>query len=198
MILVTTGLESGSTPILVTLSVAVIAPLLLSWLNNRAAIKREAAKANIDNAKLRLQWDRDDEVTKRVEDAAALLVKTNKEQREAAEKVASLAAGVAEESRLKMKDLGDQVERVHKLVNSDMTAARRDQKNEAIGRLNTMKRIVALDVAAGREPAKEDLDEIKSTEEKIAELEAILADRLVQARAVEAQEEAEAARITEQ
>jgi D-alanyl-D-alanine carboxypeptidase/D-alanyl-D-alanine-endopeptidase (penicillin-binding protein 4) len=124
-------------------------------------------------------------------EAAVLLKRAQEEAATERAEVAATAAEVAANVDHKMTELGQLTEKVHKLVNSDMTAARLDQKNEAVGRLKTLERIVAIDEAAGRTPAVADLEEIEATRAKIEELTAILADRLIQQRAVEAQSQAE-------
>jgi hypothetical protein len=77
---------------------------------------------------------------------------------------------------------------IHTLVNSNMTAAMQSER-DAIGReLAMMKEVIALREAAGQEPTQEALAALRSTESRIMELDANLADRLKQSESVRAQE----------
>jgi hypothetical protein len=95
------------------------------------------------------------------------------------EEVARIAAVNATDTRTQLKQ-------IHTLVNSDMTAARQSELDQTILSLALMRRVISLIETVGQEPSTEDLATIEQTEKRIIELRAMLADRLVQMKEVEA------------
>ena len=87
----------------------------------------------------------------------------------------------------KLDQIDAQARRIHTLVNSDMTAARQSELDQTRATLVISRRIVALARAGGDKPLTEDTDAIGRLESRVTELEQILADRLHQARIVEAE-----------
>jgi chemotaxis response regulator CheB len=156
--------------IAIALFSSVTAPLILTLLTGR---QRRAEKEQ--------DYAREDAVAEQAAKAAKLLLDSQKETRLAAEKVARVAAEAATSTDM-------QLERIHKLVNSDMTSARTEQLKAEREKLVALKRIVALDKGAGRKPQAHDIVAIDSTTDGITALEALLGDRLHQQRAVEAEE----------
>lgn len=66
---------------------------------------------------------------------------------------------------------------IHTLVNSNMTAAMQAELDAIRREIVMMREVVALNLAAGREPTVEALAAIEATQVKITTLEAQLADR---------------------
>jgi hypothetical protein len=137
---------------------AVVGPLLLSLLNNRQAMARE-----------RRAVDRQDEVAARVAEAAIK-----------ADQVARVAATVAADTK-------KQLDQIHTLVNSDMTAARQAELDQTRRALAVLMRLVDKDRAMGNAPSISDFEEIGRNQTRINDLEKILADRLAQLKASEAE-----------
>lgn len=79
-----------------------------------------------------------------------------------------------------------QLRQIHTLVNSDMTSARMGELGQALLSLSLMKRLMALEEAAGNDTSKE-AALIARTEERVEELRATLADRRVQQAKLEEQ-----------
>jgi hypothetical protein len=119
----------------------------------------------------RQDWARQDQVAARAAEAADALVASNEE-------VARVAATA---SRIQLEKLGE----IHTLVNSDMTASRTNEMNATILLAAVLRRL--------HDPTAEDSAAIDLADARITELRAILADRLIQQKAVEAQQAASAA-----
>lgn len=138
---------------------ATVSPLMLAFLTNR---QRDAAQKK--------DWARQDQLIERTETTAALLLAANER----------VAQGT--------KVTNDKLDVIHTLVNSNMTAAMQAEHDATVRELAMMREVIALHRADGREPNVESLAAIDSTEHRIAELKASLADRLTQAKAVEVQQ----------
>ncbi len=153
--------------ILVALLVSVFAPSLLAWLNNRSRKKEKL-----------LDWEREDKKEKekadKAEEVAQRLLDSNKQ-------IANEAARISEKTFGKMQE-------IHTLVNSDMTAARMDQRDQTKLTLLGLRKIIQLDKDAGRLPSVDDTDAILAAEKQIIRLDAILSDRAAQQRSVELQQ----------
>jgi len=145
--------------ILIALLTSVIAPVVLLGLNalvTRQAKYQEAAIAR------RIQtedWARQDAVAAKAEAAAT------EAQRAAAELVAATKESIA------------LLTSVHILVNSDYTQARRAVLEQAKATLVLLRKVVALDRAAGRSPVADDELAIRAVEKFIADLEVELVER---------------------
>lgn len=70
---------------------------------------------------------------------------------------------------------------IHTLVNSSMTAALQSELDAIVRELAMMNEVIALHKAAGREPSKQALAALLSTDSRITELRASLAERAKQA-----------------
>ncbi len=94
--------------------------------------------------------------------------------------VAARAAKVA----ITLQDSNDKtntkLDVIHTLVNSNMTAAMQAEHDATVRELAMMREVAALHQNAGQRPSVDTLAAIKSTEDKIAELQAALKDRLKQ------------------
>ena len=71
-----------------------------------------------------------------------------------------------------------QLKEIHKLVNSNMTAEMKNNLDGLRRELVLLHHVVDLDHAADREPSVDVQAQIKSAEDKIAELQAAISDRL--------------------
>jgi hypothetical protein len=152
--------DSDHTTLYVAIVATVVSPSLLALMTNRARRKDK-----------QLDWAREDVVAKKAEEAARLLVESNKEIADKVEKAS--------------KNTDSQLRQIHTLVNSDMTAARMDQRDQTRLTLLATKKIIQLDRDAGRVPSPEDMDAIATAETQIRKLDAILADRAEQQKQVE-------------
>lgn len=145
--------------LVVALFVAVIGPLLLSWLNG---IQRRKEKIE-DYARQDEVADRATAVAEQAATAAQLLVEDNK-------RVALAAAGAADKTFGKLDE-------IHTLVNSNMTAAMQAELDATVREVAMMREVGALHLAAGRDPSAEAEAAIVATEGRIAELRSALEDR---------------------
>jgi hypothetical protein len=177
-------------PVLSTVMVAVIVAggtILNSVLSGRQRrrekqedyARQDKVAAQAAEAARLLVARQDDSDRKRAQEASDLRAAQEKTI-QGTERVAALAAKTA-------TSVDQQLERIHTLVNSDMTAARANELDGARLTLAALLKIIALDRDAGREPTAEDLALIEATEARIVELEQILADRHAQQQAVEQQ-----------
>ena len=67
---------------------------------------------------------------------------------------------------------------IHELVNSSMTAAIKGERNANIATTSVMREVIALKQTQGQEPSEETLAALAAIEARIAELDALLKDRL--------------------
>lgn len=151
-------------PLLVGLVVVVAsvpAPLILAFFLNSAAQKRWRENAA-----------RQDVVAEKLASATKL-------DEEAERRAGAAVIGIS-----------GKLEVIHALVNSNLTAAIQEGLDARKAQLVTMLEIIDLKKADARQPTPEALHAIRTTQEKIVELERSLRDRLTQA--------AEAARLEAQ
>ncbi len=137
--------------LLVAVVVSVIAPVIQSHFVNRA--RRYEKK---------LDWQRQDEVAAKAEEAAKLLLAANEL--------------VAENANV----INGKLDQIHTLVNSNMTAAMKAELEATVQKLVLMRKIVDRDRADDIKVLPEALKAIRDVEEKIEELTATLNDRLRQ------------------
>jgi hypothetical protein len=156
---------------LISLTVAIPA-FLGPWI----AIRANGRERRKDQA---ATWAREDEVARQVARTADLLLETQQESIRRTDRVAEHVASAASAAEAKL-------DAIHTLVNSDMTAARQSELDQTRVTLVMLRKVVALDHAAGRKPSAQDVATIEATEARIAALQTILADRLAQQQAVEA------------
>jgi hypothetical protein len=148
-----------------------IGPLVMAW---QTGIQSRAAK--------KLDWDRQDAITKRAEDRqdevarqnasySAQVLTNQKTQREATLEVKNQVVETAATQSAKL-------DQIHVLVNSNMTAAMKSELDAKREVLVVMEELIALKRKNGLEPSPETLGQLEATRNKIQELEAQLADRL--------------------
>lgn len=155
-------------PLVITILVAVFAsvtaPLILAYRTER--MHREDRQAD---------YARQDEIAERSAEATAALLA---EQRQ-------IAAGT-HEANGKLDKLDKQARSIHTLVNSDMTAARQSELDQTRAMADVLRRVIAVATAAtDTEPDPADVEALERAEKRIGELQAIMADRLQQAREAE-------------
>jgi len=141
--------------LLIALLATVVSPAILAIISNHLAGRQRRAEKKFD-------WDREDEVARKAEEAARLLLAAN-------ERVAKTAAVT-----------NGKLDQIHTLVNSNMTAAMRETLSATIEKLALMREIVARDKADNIKILPEALQAIRDVEIKIGELTSTLNDRLRQ------------------
>jgi hypothetical protein len=141
-------------------------------------VAAKAAKAASDLVKSQAAIARAAEATRlQAAEAARLLVRNN-----------DRAAAAAEATNSKLDQLDLQTKRIHTLVNSDMTAARQSELDQTRAMTVVLRRVISLaQNTPGAEPDERDVQALEAASLRIADLEAILADRMQQMRIVEAQ-----------
>jgi hypothetical protein len=158
------------------LFIAVVAPLLLSWQQQRhRRQEREEDYARQDEVaeKVRLAADQAAEAAKllleRQDQASEQSAERNRLLVEANERAADSAALT-----------NGKLDQIHTLVNSNMTAAMQSELDATVALLDTLREVVALNEAAGRQPTAEAVGRIDAMQKKVDELSANLTDRLKQ------------------
>lgn len=120
----------------------------------------------------RENWKREDQVAAKAAKAAQDLIDSNKK-----------IAEVAEENATKTFE---QLNQIHTLVNSNMTAAMEDALASKLAHLVALEQVLVMQRETD-EPVSETLREIQDTKEDIARRRAELQDRLRQTKIAEAQ-----------
>lgn len=167
-------------------TIATAVPLLTARQNFRRQDK-VAAQAQVAAALLE---ERQNAAAARAAETADRLLASQQETKAAAEEVARVAAESQTATDAKLNEISNATDRVHDLVNSDMTAARREALEQTRLTLTAVEKLVSMARDAGRAPEPVDLRAIEDAKTRIDELEAILADRLNQLRIVEAKAKA--------
>lgn len=129
-------------------------------------------------------WRRQDLVADRVAaaarqaaDAAQLLVKAQAETIIRTDEVARIAAAADQRVQEQLKAIDEQGKKIHILVNSDMTAARTNERDQTRLTLIALRRVQALSESLGLPITEEEIAAIQAAEDRIVELDVILADR---------------------
>jgi hypothetical protein len=135
--------------------------------------------ARIRRDEKREDWARQDAVAEQAAKAAKLLLDAQAAQKARTDQVAKVAAQQSASVALQLQD-------IHTLVNSDMTAARQELLDQTRILLGIYERTIQADKDAGRTPRPEDVEALSDARAKVEELNAILADRLAQQKIVEA------------
>jgi hypothetical protein len=177
-------------PVVVAIFSAVTAPLFLMWWMNRQRRKdKEQDYARED--KIREEdRERQDAIADQAAEAASLLLDSNARVAAAAAVANARQAERGKELHHKLTKVGDTVDVVHTLVNSDKTAAMQAQLDSTERELVMMRENAELHKLLGRDPSAEALAAIKAAQVKIEELRAELTARHEQAAIAEQQMEA--------
>ncbi len=158
-------------------------PLAVDWFRDRRRQKERAidfARQDVVSAKVDEAAQEAANVARKADQTAALLFDAQKV-------TIAKTDEVAEAARQSNIQVTDQLRTIHTLVNSDMTAARQGELDQVRLNLVTLRKIVALMAASGKEASDEDEVAIEAAVARIKELEGILADRAAQARVIEAE-----------
>jgi len=118
-------------------------------------------------------YQRQDKVAREAKEAAALVAAELQKSTEMAQESARVQQG-------KLDDLSAQTQRIHTLVNSDMTAARQEELDQAESLIVVLQRVIQLARDKGLMPDPSDVDALERTQRRRDQLELILADRLAQ------------------
>jgi hypothetical protein len=153
----------------VAIFTSITAPLILSHRTER--MHREDQLAD---------YQRQDQVAREAKAAAEALL---------AQQVAAAEAARERdiESALMLGRINAQADRIHTLVNSDMTAARQEELDQAESTIVILERVINTARAKGIQPEAEDLEALEAARARRDRLEQILADRLHQLRESEAE-----------
>jgi hypothetical protein len=147
--------------------IGLVSPMAMSWLTNR---NRHQEKME--------DYARQDAVAAQAAKAAALLAGKQDEIAGATREAARLLVANNERQALASADIGEKLQVIHTLVNSNMTAAMQAE-HDATGReLAMMREVIDLKKLSGHEPTANALSAIAKTEGRLDELAAALKDRL--------------------
>jgi len=160
-------------PVAISVIVSVVSPTLLALLTGRQRMKEEESKAEQRRLDKKEDYDRQDQLAER--QTKALGVVADQASKAAELLLASNATVAATAERQ-----GAQLTQIHTLVNSKMTESMQNELDSERRGLVLLEKIVRLAEASGDPPGPADIGAIQSAKERIAELEARLADRLKQ------------------
>jgi hypothetical protein len=104
---------------------------------------------------------------------------------QAAKTAADAAALAANKSQTQLESIAVQTKRIHTLVNSDMTAARQEELDQAESLIVALRRVIQLSADKGSQPEPSDVAQLERTSQRRDQLEQILADRMQQFKASE-------------
>jgi hypothetical protein len=193
----TIGLGLAAIAVIQVLAVIVLQGIIAARTERRTArIKQEEKDADATLKKQEREEDyaRQDLVAARVAvaaqqaaDAAQLLVQAQHDTIARTDEVARLAAEAASHINTQLKAIDDQGKKIHILVNSDMTAARTNERDQTKLTLLALIRVQALSANLGIPEDKAAVEAIAAAEARIAELNSILADRLAAQKRVDAE-----------
>jgi hypothetical protein len=153
-----------SVSLAIILAIQVLALALVQGWISSSKEKRDAENRRKEKAE---DYARQDVVAGRVAEAA----------RQVAE-VARVAKVSDERISAKLDEGLEQGKKIHILVNSDMTAARTSERDQAKVALIALKRVQSLSAKLGLPPDQGEQEAIEAAEGRITELNEILADRL--------------------
>jgi len=169
--------------------------VLLAVINGLISARATRQAAALKSAEKKEDWRRQDEVAERVAKAeeqaaraAALLLKAQKETIARTDEVARLAAEANQRIASQLAAIDAQGNKIHILVNSDMTAARTAERDSLKLLVLALRNSHALARKLGLPAEGNEDDEILRVEERVAELDQILADRLAAQHRVDTEE----------
>lgn len=183
-----------NTPVAIAV-IASLQVLLLTIVQATLLARKERRDAELKSKEKTEDYKRQDEVAARVAlaaqqaaDAATLLLKAQHDTIARTDEVARLAAEVNDRVEQKLGESLEQGKKIHILVNSDMTAARTNERDQAILTLTALKHVRALSEKLGLPAQEDEVKLINDQEKRIQTLNAILADRLAAQKRVEAED----------
>ncbi len=148
-----------------------------------AALKQQERAE--DNARQDLIAARAAAVAAQTAKATGLLFSAQQETIARTDEVARLAAEAVSKINEQLTALDEQGKKIHILVNSDMTAARTNERDQTKLTLVALKRVQALSASLGLPIDPTELEAISAAEARIVKLDVILADRLAAQRIVD-------------
>lgn len=154
---------------------------LSAWIaarKDRNDAQRKSAEKAEDYARQDLVADRVAAAAQQAAHAAHLLVDAQKATIERTDEVARLVAESDTNTRGALQSIDEQTKKIHILVNSDMTAARTNERDQTRLTLIALKRVQALSASLGLVIDDSENQAIAAAEIRITELDVILADRL--------------------
>ncbi len=173
----------------ISAAAAALSPIIQA----RLVGKQRALEREEDFARQDAVAKKADEVAIQAANAARLLRDAQQVTIQATEKVAEATKEVARTAAISAAETHTQLNQIHTMVNSNLTAAWQSDLDQAKATLAVMREMAALKRSSGVDITPESLAAVASTEARIAELEATLADRLLQMKSVEAEAAAAAA-----
>jgi hypothetical protein len=141
-----------------------------------AAEERRREKAE-DYARQDLVADRVAAAAREVADRAQLLLKAQEDAIVRTDEVARLAEAADTRISLQLTSIDELSQKIHILVNSDMTAARTAERDSLKLLVLALRQTHALNMKFGIPQSEHEEEEIKRVEDRIVELDLILADR---------------------
>jgi cell division protein FtsI/penicillin-binding protein 2 len=144
-----------------------------------AASRKEKRDAERKTAERKEDYDRQDAVARKAEEAARLLVTTQQAAITRTNEVARLAAEADHRTHEQLTKLGEDTQKIHTLVNSDMTAARTAERSAL--------KLLVIAIRKSNKLTPGEAEEITRVEKRIEELDQILADRLAAQTKVDAE-----------
>lgn len=168
-------------------------PLVFSYLGKQSEKNAAIASQKAD-------WDRQDKVASQVADAATKTAEVATQTASAAKllldrqeldsfktaEAARLLLAANERVAKNSGEMNGKLDVIHDLVNAKMTEAMQNEMDSEIKGLALMKEVLDLKEAAGRPASPVALGVIKKTEEKIAELKNMIAERMRQQELIDA------------
>jgi hypothetical protein len=158
------------------------------------AIEAARQAAKLKSEEKAEDWRRQDQVAERVAvaakqaaDAAILLVQAQKDTIARTDEVARVQAESDKRIGEQLLAIDEQGKKIHILVNSDMTAARTNERNQIMLTVLALKRVQALSRKLELPVDPEEEESILAAETRIEELNQILADRLAAQHKVDAE-----------
>jgi hypothetical protein len=151
-----------------------VVPIFLAILTNGA---RRAEKIE-EYARQDLVTARTQEVAKQAAEAASLLAARQDDAAAQAAIAAKLLLAANERVAASAKATNNKLDTIHTLVNSNMTAAMQSELDATVRELAVMMELIELKKGMGTHPSVDTLAALKSANDKIVELGAVLRDRL--------------------
>ncbi len=164
--------------------------VLITMVNGFLLARKDRRDAELRRLEKTEDYARQDEVAMKAAEAAALLAKTQHALIERADEAARRSEQSRAEVTERLTTLDEQGKKIHILVNSDMTAARTNERDQTRLTLMALRRVQALSSNLGLVADQGENDAIVAAEKRIEELDLILADRHAAQLAVEAEAEA--------
>lgn len=158
------------------LAVTVLQGILVERKEQKAAAIRRAERAE-DYARQDLVAERAALVAKEATEDRERMTKAQTKAIAGTQEVARLVAESHETVQKHLSSLSDQAVKIHILVNSDMTAALTNERDQAKLTLDALQRVQALSVKLGIAVRTYEIEAIERTQTRIAELDVILVER---------------------